>query len=285
MTGEWRRASAALAITALLAVLAAGCQKPVLSDLEEGKAGQVMSILRRHGIPASKKADNEEANTWRVLVPSEQEGRALDLLNEYNLLSPPERGFREIFSQRSTISTATEETALFLEAKQGELSRSLQIIDRILDARVQISPAERQYGELVSPAKASVVVVYQPTEEGTWPISEREVQNLIADGVPDLSPERVTVVMKTANIAAPPRLQDGDWNLVSVGGLLVADSSVNLLKVILGAALLLLGTLAGFVYWQSRLIGELRRELTLARTGYMPSEQALTVPPEELSAG
>lgn len=285
MTGCGTGLRRALAALVLLGGLSVACQKPLLSDLEEGKAARIVSTLQRHGIAATKTQQDDENNTWQVQVPSDSVARALDLLNEYNFLAPPERGFREIFGERSTISTATEEQALFLEALQGELARSLQIVDRVIDAKVHVSPAKSEYRELLSPATASVVIVYQPTEEGTRPISEREVQETVANAVANLDPEHVSVIMKSANISAPPRLEVSPFNPVNVAGLVVAESSVTRLKILLGIALVLIGGLAAFVFWQSRMIGELRRELSLARTGYMPSERSLAPPPEELPPG
>lgn len=282
MTGERTGRRQRFAALILLGGLFVGCQQSVLSDLEEGKAARIVSTLQRHGIAASKQLQDDENNTWQVEVPADSVARSLDLLNEYNLLAPPERGFREIFGERSTISTPTEEEALFLEALQGELARSLQIVDRVIDASVHVSPAVVEIGELVSAATASVVIVYQPTEEGTRPISEQEVQITVANAVANLDPERVSVIMKSANISAPPRLDVSPFNPVNMAGMVVAESSVTRLKILLGVALLLIGGLAAFVFWQSRMIGELRRELSMARTGYMPSERSLAPPPEEL---
>lgn len=282
MTGERTGRRYRLAVLILLGGLLLACQQSVLNDLEEGKAARIVSTLQRHGIAATKKLQDAESNTWRVQVPADSVARALDLLNEYNLLTAPERGFRDIFGERSTISTATEEQALFLEALQGEIAQSLQIVDRVIDARVNLSLAEEKFGEVISPATASVVIVYQPTEEGTRPITDREVQGTVANAVANLDPERVSVIMKSANISAPPRLDATSFNPYNIAGLVVAESSVTRIKILLGIALVLIGGLAAFVFWQSRMIGELRRELSMARTGYMPSEQSLAPPPEEL---
>lgn len=285
MTGGRTGRGKLLVALILLGGLSLACQQSVLNDLEEGKAARIVNTLQRHGIAATKKLQDAESNTWRVQVPADSVARALGLLDEYNLLAPPERGFREIFGERSTIATAAEERALALEALQGELARSLQIIDRVIDASVHVSLAEEKYGEVISPAKASVVIVYQPTEEGTRPITDGEVQETVANAVANLDPDSVSVIMKTANISAPPRLDPSPFNPYNVAGLVVAESSVTRIKILMGIALVLIGGLAAFVFWQSRMIGELRRELSMARTGYMPSEQSLAPPPEELPPG
>lgn len=282
MTGGRTGRGRSLAALILLGCLLTACQKAVLNDLEERRATEVVSTLLRHGVPASKKLQDGESNTWRVMVPADQEARAIGFLTAYNLLDPPDLDTQALFGEKSTISTSVEEKARELAGKQGDIAKQLESIERVIRAQVVISPAEEKFGEIVTPASASVVIVYQSTDRGTWPVSRQDVQDLVAGAVAHLDARNVRVIMNASNVSAPPRIPDSTDVPVNMVGLVVAQKSVLRLKIVLGAVLLLIGGLAAFAFWQTRVISALRGELSLARTGYTPVERSLVAPPEEL---
>ena len=251
----------------LLAGLSLGCRQEVLHNLPEDEAARILAVLQHHGINASKTLDNEEENLWAVTVPKQAQARTFSILAEYKLPKSSERRFRDVFGQSKLVMTPMEEKALFLEALQGELSHTLETIDGVIDARVHLVQAMQDLaGRSVAPAKASVFVEYQPTAQGLLPIQNTEVQKLVANSVSDLAPAEVAVVQKPASIAAPGTQRLDDLKLVSVGPLVLEESGLGTLKLAIVTVVLLLAGLGGMIFWQGKLIGDLRMELTAART-------------------
>lgn len=266
----------------LIALLALGCSTDVLHQIPEDRATQIVAVLQQHGIPATKSFDNEESNLWRVSVPRGAAARAFTLLAEYKLPRKEDRRFQDVFGQRKLVVTPTEESALYLEALQGELAHTLEAIDGVIEARVHLVPMRRDLtGRALITPKASVMLEYLATEQGLAPIQNVEIQKLIANAVEELAPESVAVVQKSASIAAPSRAQASDFNLVSIGPLVVEESTLPAFKTLIGAAVLAIGGLGGAAFWQSRMVAELRDELKVARTGLAaiePGTEARSLP-------
>jgi len=266
-----RLALAWLALVTL--VMLSGCSQEVLHNVAEDEAARIVSVLQQHGITATKALDSAEDNSWRIVVPRSSVGRAFAILAEYKLPRVQERRFQDVFGKRKLVMTPSEERALFLEALQGEISHTLESIDGVIDARVHLVSVHRDItGKVISNSKASVMLEYQPNERGLTPLQPNEVKKLVANAVENLSVDGVEVIQKPASIAAPSIVQPTDFNLVSVGPLVVEESALPALKFIVGIGVLLLGGLGVLVFHQSRQIANLRDELTFARTGVIRQE-------------
>ena len=258
----------ALVVSCLVVALSTtACRDQVLHDLPEEQAAHILAVLQQHGIDATKRLDDSDENRWAVAVPGRARARAFSILNEYKLPRADERRFRDVFGQSKLVMTPMEEQALFLEALQGELAHTLETIDGVIDARVHLVQSKRDLaGRPTASAKASVFVEYQPTAQGLLPIQNAEVQKIVANSVGDLAVEEVAVVQKPASIAAPGVQHLDDLKLVSVGPLVIEESGLGTLKLVIITVVLLIAGLGGMIFWQGKLIGDLRMELTAART-------------------
>ncbi|MEM9783135.1 MAG: hypothetical protein AAF899_11725 [Pseudomonadota bacterium] len=252
----------------VMLVLLTGCKTDVLHSIEEPEAARILSVLHNHGIEADKALDDPEKNLWRVSVPQKSAGRAFALLNEYKLPASNDRRLRDVFGQNKLVMTPIEEQALFLEALQGEIAHTLEAVDGVIDARVHlVKPQHDLRGRPTTEAKASVVIEYQPTMQGVEPMTNDEIRGLVANAVAELSPDGVTVVQKAASIASPAaNMVPTDVNLVSIGPLVIEESSLTSLKLMIVVTVLLVAGLGMGVFWQSRLIEQLREELKAERT-------------------
>jgi type III secretion protein J len=247
-------------LVALLAVLvAAGCSTPIRHGLDEPAANEVVTALERAGIGADKvREEGTAGSTFIVRVSQADAVRALDLLHGLGLPRGRRSGFAEVYAQPSLVPTATEERARYVEALQGEIERTLESVEGVVSARVHLVLAETDLlaaeGKPRVAAQAAVLLKARP---GRAPLTEAEVQKLVAGSVAGLAPTAVAVVMTPA--------PDGPASasaLEALGPLRFAPGGRPLLLVTLAVALALLGVLALLLLFTARRLAAIQRQLT-----------------------
>ncbi|MBW2464786.1 MAG: hypothetical protein JRH11_24265, partial [Deltaproteobacteria bacterium] len=140
------RLAAALAIVVTAVTIATGCQATIASELDEAQANAVVVALDGNGIGATKER-SPGSDAWDVRVPNDDVGPALSVLRSANLPREEAPGLAEIFGEPALIPTATEERARWVAAQSGELARSIEAMDGVLDARVHLAlPMGRDRG-------------------------------------------------------------------------------------------------------------------------------------------
>src|SRR6185312_12407518 len=116
------------------------------------------------------------------------------------------QGLDDVFSSSGMIPTAGEEKAKLLTGLSGELTRTLQSMPGVVDARVQVVlPDENPLLDKSeqNPPTASVLLRYRGDRS---PLTEAEVKSLVAKGIEGLSPDQVAVVLKKVEEhTLPPR--------------------------------------------------------------------------------
>lgn len=185
-------------VTAMLLALAlAGCGRQVelMAALPASEANEIMAALQNAGIPAEKVPGKE--GLAAVTIPTSDVGRAVDLLREKGL--PRERfaGMGQVFKKEGLISSPLEERARYLYALSQELGATLSQIDGVVFARVHVVLPERMaISEGSMPSSAAVFIKYQDgyNLETLQPL----VRRLVAHSIPGLSPEKVSIVLVSA---------------------------------------------------------------------------------------
>lgn len=260
--------------------LAACANEVIVHNLSEREANQILELLADAGINSSKMAvETGRDIKYSVTVASASRIDAIKILNLNEMPRRADTGYAEVFKDPGLIPTSAEERAKGLAALEGEIEKQLKLIDDVLDAQVQIvAPEEsalRTTKDQEPSTTASVTVKYLPGPGGTKPLSEPQVQAIVAAGVEKLVPERVVVVMTPAGMSRKSAANDAKGTgLKSLG-----SKQLNMLAVG-GMALLLLFGL-GFIYGQVRLkavrerLVKLQNEIAKARR--KPSET--TSPP------
>lgn len=276
--GSTRNLSAArlpaprLAALALALLVLAGCRSELFHNLPERDAAEMVQVLQQHSIDAEKSLDNADDNLWRVTVPRRSDAHARAILIEYDLPRERERRRQDIFAESGVIPTPMVESEKSLEGLEGELAHTLRQMPGVIKARVHVVPMGLDITKRMTyPAKASAFIEYQPTTQGSRrPIDTVEVQKTIAGAVAGLEPANVAVTFKSSSIARPTLPgQISAGSLVRVGPITLESGSLTTLKVLTAIAVLMIAGLGLAVFWQSRLIGELRLELQLARSGQL----------------
>jgi type III secretion protein J len=249
-----------LPLVAAAALAAAGCQTAVLHNLDEQTSNRAIAALQDQGIMASKEADNPESRTWKVLVPRRDASRALIVLQANRLLE--DEGRQDDTCGKKLFTSPLEERACVVKALQRDIARTLTSVSGIVSARVLVALPEGQlFEQSRSEVKASVTLEYQPDPSGRSPLREGEVRGIVANGVNDLKPENVSVVMKPILLVRPQQTYD----FVAFGPIVVAAPSVAAFKILTGGIVAVVLALGASLYWSGRVISELRERLLEAQ--------------------
>lgn len=194
-------AAVALGVLALMGVLVmrSGAQPMALlyADLDLREAGQVVDQLERARIPREMQAGGS-----RILVPADQVARARLLLAKEGLPSGGSIGY-EIFDRADGLTASGFQQGINqTRALEGELSRSIRMINGVRAVRVHLVLGRREpFARDKQDAQASVVLTMAGAgrldREGT-----QAVLNLTAAAVPGLRPQNIAVVDSRGNVLA-----------------------------------------------------------------------------------
>lgn len=193
------------ALLALLALLAGCSGEEILHGLEETQANQVLLALGEGDIQAVKQREAGTEGGWMVSVPRPQAVRARQVLAERELPRQRTAGIAEVFGKGSMVPSAMEERALYHHALAGELSRSLQAIDGVVEARVHLAvPApDPLRPEPPRASRAAVLVKCRPDTRTQIEALTPGIRDLVAGAAEGLDPAAIPVVIAEATPSRP----------------------------------------------------------------------------------
>ncbi len=142
-----------------------------------------------------------------ILVPEERVLRLRMSLAEEGLPAGGTVGY-EIFDNGETLgATSFVQNINRLRATEGELARSIRTIDRVQLARVHlVMPQRKLFSPSSAQPSASIVLKMRGTLD---PGQIRAIQHLVASAVPDLKPQRVSIVDEAGRLLASGQEEDG----------------------------------------------------------------------------
>lgn len=161
---------------------------PVFNNLRPAEASAVVAQLDAKNI-AYRLADNGAS----IAVPSDQADQARLLIAGSDVALKGGVGF-ELFNKSDMGLTDFAQRINYQRALQGELERTIMLIEEVETARVHLAMPERSlFRSERSPSKAAVELI---TKEGRQLDSDRVagIQRLVAFAVPDLAPGDVVIV-------------------------------------------------------------------------------------------
>ncbi|MCC6749686.1 MAG: secretion protein [Deltaproteobacteria bacterium] len=234
----------------LLLALAAssGCTVELLHDIDESEANEILDALQRDGIGAKKhRVTQGNKPTYMLEVRRADAPQAWRILRQQSLPQPKRSGLGEVFGKVGLVPTATQERAMLRHALSGELSRTLQSVEGVREARVHVVLPERDPLAPLDAAaprpRASVLLKVA----GTAPLTEPQVRQLVAGAVDGLDAASVSVVIVRGQ-PAPSRAAEVAA-LASVGPFVVdASSRATLLVTLVGMVLALLTLGLGLLF-------------------------------------
>jgi len=172
---------------------------PLFTNMETKDAGEVAAKLKEAKIEYEVQ---ETRQGTTIMVPSRDVHNArLDLSTQG--LPRGNKGF-EIFDDSKLGVTEFQNRVNYLQALQGELTRTIEQIAAVEKARVHIVlPEDSLYKKNEKPATASIMLRLRPNME----LSKKEIKgivNLAANSVQGLKPENITIVNDTGKILNDP---------------------------------------------------------------------------------
>jgi flagellar M-ring protein FliF len=182
------------------------------ADLDMREASQIADALDRAHI-----AHEEPGQGDRVLVPATEVARARLLLAKDGLPSGGSIGY-EIFDRGDAMtSTQFQQEINETRALEGELARSIRMIQGVRQARVHlVLPRRQPFSRETQAAQASVVL----TMSGAARLDAQAVQavlNLVAAAVPGLKPQGIAVVDSRGTVLARAGQPTGEQQVVQTG--------------------------------------------------------------------
>lgn len=273
----------------LLAVLAgvlAGCGvEAVVHGINEKEANTILEVLGDNDVGAQKLTNaSGRVVVFDISVSASDRIKAIKILNKYELPRRRDRGYAEVFEGGGMIPTSSEERAKRMAALEGEIERQLKLIEGVLDVQVQIVQPEesalRTTKEQEPSTTASVTIKYMPGPNNTRPVSEPEVQAIVAAGVEKLLPENVVVLMRQAG---PPPAADAETAAKGVCKGLACLGAKWLMIGLSGLLLVILLLGLGLVFAELRLRGVrgrlIRLQNEIAKARKKPGDAAALPPP------
>ncbi|HEX4712413.1 flagellar basal-body MS-ring/collar protein FliF [Phenylobacterium sp.] len=178
-------------VAAALFALTMGLGQPkalLYSNLDLKEAGTITQALDQGGIKYEVKGDGST-----IMVPRDQVASTRLMLSSKGLPTAASVGY-EIFDNASAMGQTDFVQQLNRQrALEGELSRTIRSLDGITAARVHLVLPKRQiFEEEAEQPSASVTLGVGGREPG--PDQVRAVQNLVSGAVPNMKPDRVTVI-------------------------------------------------------------------------------------------
>ena len=141
------------------ALLLAGCDKEatLYSGLEERQANLVMAALLDADIGCHKTPGEE--GTWNVMCSETKFAKAVNLLQRQGLPQRIHQGVGEVFKKTGMISSPSEERIRFMDALAQDLSKTISMIDGVVDARVHVVlPENDPFARNALPSSAAVAI-------------------------------------------------------------------------------------------------------------------------------
>lgn len=238
-------------LTLGLCMLLAACKVELHSGLGERDANEILAILMKNGISASRSAAKDK--TLTVMVEEESFAEAVDLLQAHSLPREKFSDLCSVFTGEGMISSPVEDRARLICALGQELSRTISEIDGVMSARVHVVLPENDLGRAnATPSSASVFIRHH--EDAPIDKLSPQIKMLVANGIEGLVYDKVSVAM--VPVVSPVQIATSSNDYTAIAGLWVHNTSATRAKltIYLLAALLLAALGAnGYLYWQWRL--------------------------------
>ena len=186
---------------------------PLFTDMETKDAGEVANQLRESKI-AYEVQESKTGTT--ILVPTTNVHEA-----RLNLATQGLPRGNPCVARFKLGVTEFQNRVNYLQAMQGELTRTIEQLEAVEKARVHIVlPEDSLYKKEEKPATASIMLRLKPHAE----LTKKEIKgivNLVAHSVKGLTPENITIVDDTGKIMNDP--DDQDENSIGVKTLTQLD--------------------------------------------------------------
>lgn len=232
----------------LLSVLLflSGCESnlPIVNNVDEREANEIIVYLANNGIPAQKMASSAGeiagatggGNKWNIAVEPNDAVRAMGLLNEVGLPRKKGTNLLELFAKTGLMSSDREETIRYHAGLAEELKNTIRKMDGVLDADVQISfPLEEPgIGEAPPKITSAVFVKHMGILDDPNNHLDSKIKRLVAGSIPKMTYDNVSVISDRARFMTAMQESGSqtistmpDQDYVKLWSIVMSKSSVN----------------------------------------------------------
>jgi type III secretion protein J len=187
------------AAVALLVLPACGGEE-LLHGLDDAQAREVLAALADAGVEAREARGDGPDALASVTVPHPDAPRARRLLVAEGLPRARAPGLEEVFGKPALVPTPVEERARFLLALQGELARTLEVLDGVVAARVHLAlpVPDPLRPEPARPARGAVLLRCRPGAKQRLDGLADGIRQIVVGSADGLAPAAVSVVVVEA---------------------------------------------------------------------------------------
>ncbi|PXX54002.1 type III secretion protein J [Pseudomonas sp. LAMO17WK12:I10] len=171
-----------------------GCRQPsLLVGLDQRQANEVVSLLQRNNIAASKVDEGKVGHSVRI--DQNDFSAAVDLLELYALPSRSRIEIAEMFPADSLVASPRAEKARLYSALEQRLEQSLATLGGIVTARVHVSYdlESGESGRKVLPITLSALVVHERDIEPNLLIAD--IKRFLKNTFSAMEYENISVVL------------------------------------------------------------------------------------------
>jgi type III secretion protein J len=217
-------------LLALLALAACG-RSEVLHAPDEREASRAAVALDEAGVRGEVRRDPGSEGGFVVEVPAAEEARARLALAARDLPREVPAGFAAAFGKGSVVPTAAEERARILHALAGELARTLEAVEGVVEARVHlaVAPEDPARSAPPPPPRAAALLKVRASARDRVGALAPGIAAVVAGAVPGLEPERVAVVLAEAGAPPSPAPPASAWRATALALAAGASAAAALL--------------------------------------------------------
>lgn len=158
-------------------------------DLEAGDAARVVTELERQAIPYRL-----DHGGTTVFAPADMVPKLRVQLAEQGVPAGGSVGY-ELFDTTNTFgATSFQQNVNLVRALEGELARTIRAIDTVRAARVHLVLPKREMFSRDRPQASASVLLQMRGNVRLSPAQIDAVQHLVASAVPDLRPDKISIV-------------------------------------------------------------------------------------------
>lgn len=193
----------------LLFLAACSTNQPIVNNVEEREANEIIVFLASKNIVAQKVTASSSAiggqgpsNLFNITVASDRATDAMAILGRFGLPKRSGTNLLELFSAKTLMSSDREETIRYQAGLASELKNTICKMEGVLDADVQISfpPTETTPGIAAPKTTAAVYIKHQGAMEDPNSHLESKIKRLMSGSITNLNYDDVSVIADRAKL-------------------------------------------------------------------------------------
>jgi len=241
-----------------------GRQSVIVNSVTEREANEIVVFLSDCDIGTEKVPDlsgSSKAVLWNISVSSGERLSAMSYLSGVGLPRKKGQTLLDLFSSGGLVSSESEELIRYRAGLAAELENTIQQIDGIIEAYIQLSfPEKAAFGTEndVGVVTASVFVKHLGILDDPNAHLVTKIKRLIASSINGLSFENVTVISDKARIYGS-KISNGDGvitaekDYVKIWSVIVEKGSsfrFRMIFLIFSSAIVALTAILAWVIWK-----------------------------------